>query len=108
MTDYQHTPPPWRVFEGNGEARGSSWISVTTINQDCARRIATIENRENWSAEYQANVCLIALAPELLEMLDRVVLYLSDGWIDENTELYEAATSLIAKASEAKSSDLAN
>lgn len=97
MSKHHHTPPPWKIFEGNAEAGSlGEWIPVTTINQDVARRICTIESGEYWSEEYHANVRLIAEAPELLEVLHEFLLKVPNDWTEKHSELYQKATDIVA------------
>ncbi len=92
----EHTPGPWKR---STKGRGNDIFTKSTFR---VGPIATTFAR-NDSREQEANACLIAAAPELLEALK----LLQDAWDvmmeygtepDEGLEIFEAADAAIAKA----------
>lgn len=62
----KHTPGPWRIIDHDEE-----YITITDAEQDfgvCKLEESASENREIM----KANACLIAVAPEMLNLLIRL------------------------------------
>jgi hypothetical protein len=82
---YMHTPGPWFV--------GTGWIGAGEIRE--GRVIARVDNYPYGDSE--ANIRLLAAAPELLEALRSAIKVLR--WAGGNEErVYDAAVAAIAKA----------
>lgn len=78
----EHTKGPWFTFEHtdhSGMEVGPRWDSDSEYLKDCVRAVCTIRAAKHtypceMSAEQQANAHLIAAAPELLDLLQVLLL----------------------------------
>ena len=67
MNEFKGTPGPWRVSEKRGDL-----IDIRHENNEpgaMSLNLAQVVARQSWLKEAEANACLIAAAPELLEAL---------------------------------------
>lgn len=70
MTEFKGTPGPWRVSEKRGDL-----IDIRHNNNEpgaISLNLAHVVARLSWLKEAEANACLIAAAPELLEIVIHV------------------------------------
>lgn len=92
-----HTPGPWVVV--NDTAIAPAWA----INERVAKTIAVNlrENEDGSFPEYgecqKADTHLIAAAPDLLDAVEELLIYLAD-WDDPDNETCQRARAAVAKA----------
>ena len=101
-----HTPGPWVWIEGT-DAINRRWNNLDwTVASVGNHRLGWHEDKNSEAQEAGANARLIAAAPELLEMLQRALIY-SDGILRANAhadgevvdfETFSEWRALIAKA----------
>jgi hypothetical protein len=88
----KHTPAPWSV-SGSYEIRSQSSLILATVYE----HLRTNQSDE----ERKANAILIASAPELLEVLEKLIRYLGEEWASKTTvthAYYFEGLKAIAKA----------
>ena len=103
MSETQHTPGPWAVVAGSIMVEyGGGFFDLAYVDGTFPNGYLTI-------AERNANANLMAAAPDLLDVLERINAGepvcshashwrgLVDGW-DVHTDLCQAMTAAIAKA----------
>lgn len=81
-----HTPGPWAV----GDKRGV-WAGPVVMAGNGRRGIAFV------CGESDANANLIAAAPDLLDAVEELLIYLAD-WDDPDNETCQRARAAVAKA----------
>lgn len=86
-----HTPGPWRIVRIDGELVGSIYRGKTRI---CAWILDDMKSQR----EAEANAHLIAAAPEMLAVLEKLSSLLVDGEEYVPLELREELTTAIRKA----------
>ncbi len=71
----QHTPGPWSAhwYEKNKRTKGGEWYFVSA-NGTATQKAVRLNKK---SADGAANAHLMALAPELLEAVDKMQTYLA-------------------------------
>lgn len=112
MTQAQHTPGPWRwskcrTLQHLHDDKGSCFAGVSMPQPNNRRGIWA---EKKYSEQLEANACLIAAAPELLEALEKVMLRWSDylalvntpnenpKYVEQAKQYEEQACTAIAKA----------
>lgn len=75
MMKFNHTRPPWRVDD-----RGVIWASATrTDDEDVC--IAHTRSFNRLGEQAEANAKLLAVAPDMAEVLGRLVHLIDDTWL---------------------------
>lgn len=102
----KHTPGPWKCVYGNA-AREFNEISIRPVQSPIKGLVLPIASVSHPEYEFgQANARLIAAAPELLDLLDRVVKafdsYDNCDEIEFTSDLRNEARAAIAKATNAQ------
>lgn len=88
----KHTPGPWSADYGDFAAyceTGAEVCEVKRGNHDDGTRIA--------DAEMEANLRLVAAAPDLLDAVEQLLIYLGD-WEDMDNDTCRLALTAVAKA----------
>lgn len=108
MFENKHTPGPWRIVEGfmgqieiesDNERDNADPTQVFVLARDIGGRIHG-EQFDDYN-EREANVSLIAAAPDLLEALQGMMKCFDDGVAQEwNAPELDAARAAIAKATQ--------
>ena len=91
MADVKHTPGPWKTTP-----RACNMIDIVHQNNEAGaitKSLCRVQARQSWVREAEANACLIAAAPDLLEALQYARRFLRPAQHD--TAFIDAA---IAKA----------
>jgi hypothetical protein len=102
MRETIHTPGPWQIIQADTERMEIDTLLVRATGAILMGRSAkklTCEGVEGGEAEFMANLCLIAAAPDLLEALEAMMAMHAP----RNGEIvwdgpYEIARDAIAKA----------
>ena len=89
MRHLQHTPGPWSI---NDWPQATSDIAIGAVGTPL---IAKVPLRDVSINEQKANACLIAIAPELLDLCERSLRALSE---DEFPSLRDELRTAIAQA----------
>lgn len=101
MTEF--TPGPWEVSTHSGgdsheidiqKPKGGGWF----LRLSSGYPFAEFPDPEDTRLEFQANVHLIAVAPDLLAALEGVLRDLEAGLVIPDDETLEQARAVIAKA----------
>lgn len=98
MSEAKHTPGPWSYVEHNWSdtsiyGADNKWLAKLSIRDE-----ATEYTQEKLEKEMGANARLIAVAPEMLEVLERIVTYYQDETRPEARFKLDHAEKIINKA----------